>query len=58
MEYLLKSDILHLNKRTIEAHGGNFTPPYNSLITYILSISEGKITFEEIKTWLGGNIVV
>ncbi len=28
MEYLLKSDILLLNKRTIEAHGGNFTPPY------------------------------
>lgn len=31
MEYLQKEDIIIINKKTIERHGGNFTPPFNFL---------------------------
>lgn len=31
MEYLLKEDIVLINKKTIEKHGGNFVPPLNFL---------------------------
>lgn len=31
MEYLYKEDIIFINERTIQRHGGNFTPPYNFL---------------------------
>ena len=31
MEYLRKSDIILINEKTVERHGGNFVPPYNFL---------------------------
>ena len=29
--YLSYNQIIRLNKRTVEVHGGNFVPPYNLL---------------------------
>lgn len=31
MEYLDKEDITFINRRTVDAHGGNFIPPDNFL---------------------------
>ena len=31
MDYLQKQDITKINQKTIERHGGNFTPPFNFL---------------------------
>jgi hypothetical protein len=31
MKHLSKNVIIHINKKTIEVHGGNFVPPYNLL---------------------------
>lgn len=31
MEYLRKSDILLINQKTLQRHGGNFVPPSNFL---------------------------
>ena len=31
VEYLLKSDIVLINQKTIQRHGGNFVPPVNFL---------------------------
>lgn len=31
MKYLTKKDIIYINKKTVERHGGNFVPPANLL---------------------------
>ncbi len=31
MEYLLKEDLILINRMTIKRHGGNFVPPFNLL---------------------------
>ncbi len=31
LDYLTRQDIIHINTRTINAHGGNFVPPSNFL---------------------------
>ena len=34
MEYLRKEDIIFVNKKTVEKHGGNFVPPFNLYVQY------------------------
>jgi death-on-curing protein len=56
MEYLAQNDFLLINKKTIERHGGTFTPPSNFLnkssLDYVLEAVEakmfGKILYPEI----------
>lgn len=47
MELLTKSDIIFINKKTIERHGGNFVPPENFLneppLDYLVDIIDGEI---------------
>ena len=31
MNYLAKDDIIIINQRTVQLHGGNFVPPFNLL---------------------------
>jgi death on curing protein len=31
MKYLLKNQVIRLNKATIDSHGGNYVPPANFL---------------------------
>ena len=34
MEYLQKEDIVFINQKTIDKHGGNFVPPFNYLLKF------------------------
>lgn len=47
MEYLTKEDIIFINRKTIEAHGGNFVPPSNLLnespLDYLVEIIDAKM---------------
>lgn len=47
MIYLTKSQIVRINKSTVEAHGGNFMPPSNFLheenLDYLLEIVETEM---------------
>jgi len=51
MEYLIKEDILQINKQTVERHGGNFVAPYNFLhedpLDYLIEAVEAKMFGEE-----------
>ncbi len=52
MNYLGKEDILFINKKTIERHGGKFVPPDNMLneepLNYLVEAVRSKIFGEEI----------
>ncbi len=52
MEYLLKEDIILINRKTIERHGGNFVPPFNFLheepLDYLIEAVQAKMFGEEI----------
>ena len=56
MEFLTQEDIIFINRRTIERHGGNFVPPDNILRTgaldYVVEIVQqevfGQRVFEEV----------
>jgi len=52
MEYLIKKDILQLNQKTVERHGGNFVAPYNFLhedpLDYLLEAVQAKMFGKEI----------
>lgn len=47
MIFLKKHNIIRINKRTVEAHGGNFTPPTNILneqpLDYVLEIVNAEM---------------
>ena len=47
MEYLEKADIILINKKTIEAHGGNFMPPSNLLkeqpLDYVIDVVQSEM---------------
>ncbi len=47
MEFLEKTDIIFINKRTIEAHGGNFVPPSNLLkeqpLDYVVEVVQSEM---------------
>ena len=47
MEYLEKTEIIFLNLRTIEAHGGNFMPPSNLLkeqpLDYVIDVVQSEM---------------
>jgi len=47
MRYLTKEIIIAINKKTVEAHGGNFTGPYNFLnesnLDYLLEIVNSEL---------------
>lgn len=47
ISYLQKSDIIHINIRTVSAHGGNFNPPNNFLheenLDYLIEIVESEM---------------
>jgi death on curing protein len=47
MIYLDKEDIILINERTIAAHGGNFTPPFNILkeesLDYVVDIVQSEM---------------
>ena len=47
MEYLEKTDIILINKKTIEAHGGNFMPPSNLLkeqpLDYVIDVVQSEM---------------
>jgi death-on-curing protein len=47
MELLQIQDILLINKKTIERHGGNFTPPFNILregaLDYLVEAVDGEL---------------
>ncbi len=47
MEFLEKTEIIFINKRTIEAHGGNFMPPNNLLkeqpLDYVVEVVEAEM---------------
>lgn len=51
MNYLKKEDIIRLNKKTIDKHGGNYVPPSNflneSALDYLIDIVEHGILFGE-----------
>jgi death on curing protein len=44
---LIKTDILHINKRTITSHGGNFVDPFNFLheenLDYLIEIVSSEM---------------
>jgi len=52
MEYLLKDDVILINRKTIERHGGNFIPPFNFLyedsLNYLIDAVSAKMFGEEI----------
>lgn len=45
--YLTFDQIVRLNKRTVETHGGNFVPPYNLLheesLHYLIEAVSGEM---------------
>ncbi len=45
--FLLKTEIIYINKKTIEIHGGNFIPPNNFLheenLDYLIDIVESEM---------------
>ena len=47
MRYLDKNDIILINRLTIDAHGGNYTPPFNILkeepLDYVVEIVHADI---------------
>jgi death-on-curing protein len=47
MNYLLKEDIVLINKKTIEQHGGNFVSPHNFLhedkLSYVIEAVDAKL---------------
>ena len=47
MIYLDKDDIILINQLTIDAHGGNYTPPFNILkeepLDYVVDIVQADI---------------
>ncbi len=47
MEYLTKEDIILINKKTLERHGGHFIPPHNFLneppLDYLIEAVEGEM---------------
>ncbi|GAB4418157.1 MAG: hypothetical protein OHK0039_29290 [Bacteroidia bacterium] len=47
MEYLLRADLILINRMTIEVHGGGFTPPENLLnagsLGYVLEAVQAEI---------------
>jgi death-on-curing protein len=47
VEYLTKTDIIFINKKTIKRHGGNFMPPNNFLneapLDYLIDIVNSEI---------------
>lgn len=47
MRYLTREDIILINKRTVERHGGNFMPPSNflnpSTLDYLLEAVEAEM---------------
>jgi len=51
MDYLIKEEILLINKKTVERHGGNFVAPNNFLhenaIDYLLEAVQAKMFGEE-----------
>lgn len=52
MEYLLKEDIILINRKTIKRHGGKFVPPFNFLhedpLDYLIEAVQAKMFGEEI----------
>jgi len=52
MEYLLKDDVILINRKTIERHGGNFIPPFNFLheapLDYLIEAISAKMFGEEL----------
>jgi len=52
MEYLTKDEIVFINKKTIEMHGGNFVLPFNfhneEPLNYLLEAIKGKMFGKEI----------
>ena len=52
MEYLIKEDIVLINRKTIERHGGNFVPPFNFLheepLDYLIEAVQAKMFGQEI----------
>lgn len=47
MKFLEKTDIIHINQRTIKAHGGNFIPPSNLLkeqsLDYVVEVVQSEM---------------
>lgn len=47
MEYLTKTEIIRLNERTLQRHGGNYVPPYNLLhenaLDYLVETVAGEM---------------
>ncbi len=47
MEYLTKEEIVLINKKTVERHGGNFVPPFNFLnespLDYLLEAVQAEM---------------
>lgn len=52
MIYLSKEDIIYINKRTVDAHGGMYMPPSNFLheenLDYLLEIVNSEVFGEEL----------
>ena len=52
MEYLTKDEIVFINKKTVEIHGGNFVPPFNihneEPLNYIIEAIKGEMFGKEI----------
>ena len=52
MKYLTKKAFLIINKRTVEKHGGNFTPPSNFLhedsLDYLIEVVNAEMFGEEL----------
>ena len=64
MEYLLRDDLILINRMTIEVHGGSFTPPENLLnagsLGYVSEAVQAEIlgqklqatnTLDVVKAW-------
>lgn len=47
MEYLLKEDLILINRLTIKRHGGNFVPPFNFLkeeaLDYLIEAAQAEL---------------
>ena len=47
MNYLAKDDIIIINQRTVQLHGGNFVPPFNLLnenpLDYLIEAVEAEM---------------
>ncbi len=52
MEYLIKEDIVLINKMTAKRHGGNFVPPFNfhneGSLDYLLEAVQGEMFGQEL----------